>query len=307
MKNKLPTVTIGIPAYNEEANIRNLLADIAHQETRTFKLKKVMVACDSPSDHTLEIVKRHAKGNKKIEVISGRKRLGQTSRLNQLFSRVTTDYLICLDADVALPDKNTLASLLHAFKGKKRVGLVGANLQPARAENLFEDAMNTMFEIWYKVRLQFQNGNNIFSHLGAAFAIRGELAHTITFPRFIVANQHFLYIMTQRKGWRFAFAREARVLFRSPSCFADYHVQATRPFTEKAQIFAYFGDGVKQLFVTPAAYKAKAILLTFLESPIHTTIGLGLFAWIRLYAHLTTTKKQTVLWDTPYSTKRAVA
>lgn len=307
MKNKLPTITIGIPAYNEEANIGNLLADIANQVTRTFKLKKIVVACDSPSDNTLEIVRRYAKRNKKIKIINGRKRLGQTTRLGQLFSMVKTDYLVCFDADVALTDPRAIEKLLQPLKEKKRVGLVGANLQPAKAENLFEQAMNTMFEIWYKVRLQYQKGNNIYSHLGAAFAVRRELAHTVHFPSYIVANQHYLYISVLRKGYHFAFAREARVLFRSPSCFADYHVQATRPFTEKAQIFSYFGEGVKQLFETPASYKAKAILLTFLQSPLLTSLGLTLFAWIRVYTHLTIAKKQTVLWDTPISTKRAVA
>ncbi len=307
MKNKLPTVTIGIPAYNEEANIGNLLSDIKKQETQTFRLKKIVVACDSPSDHTFEIVKRHARRNKKIEIINGHKRLGQTTRLGQLFSMTETDYLVCFDADVALVDPKVIEKLIQPLEDQKSVGLVGANLQPAKAENLFEHAMNTMFEIWYKVRLQHQSGNNIFSHLGAAFAIRSELAHAIHFPSFIVANQHFLYISVLRKGWRFAFAREARVLFRSPSCFADYHVQATRPFTEKEQIFAYFGNGVKSLFAIPMSYKTKAILLTFLQSPLLTSLGLTLFAWIRVYTHLTIAKKQTVLWDTPFSTKRAVA
>ncbi len=305
MKHLLPTVTIGIPAYNEEATIGNLLEDISKQDARTYSLKKIIVACDAPSDHTLEIVKRHAKSNKKIRIINGRKRLGQTARLHQLFSLVDTDYLVCFDADVALPDATTVATMIETFKGKRHLGLVGANLQPAKAENLFEHAMNTMFDLWYQVRLQYNNGHNIFSHLGAAFAIRREVAHTINFPSFIIANQHFLYIMTLRKGWKFRFAKDALVLFRSPSCFADYHAQATRPFTEKAQLYRYFGNDIHQYFVTPTSYKLKAIVLTFLSSPLLTTLGLGLFAWIRVYIRLKTTKKQTVLWDTPVSTKRA--
>ena len=36
-------VTIGIPAYNEEANIAFLLEDILKQRQETFQLKKILV------------------------------------------------------------------------------------------------------------------------------------------------------------------------------------------------------------------------------------------------------------------------
>lgn len=302
----LPTVTIGIPAYNEEANIGNLLEDIRTQTLKCFTIAKIIVACDAPSDHTVEIVKRHAKHDKRIRLVWGRKRLGQTTRLNQMFHMNTSDYLVCFDADVALPKSNTIEALVASLTESARVGLVGANLQPARAENFFEHAMNVMFEIWYQVRLQHLNGHNIFSHLGAAFAIKRELAQSVNFPARIVANQHFLYITTIEKGWQFKFERTAKVLFRSPSCFADYQVQGSRALTEKSQLVTYFGDHIRNYFVTPFNYKLHAIVLTFLSSPLYTTLGLGLFAWIRLYTKMKHAKKQSVLWDTPFSTKRAV-
>lgn len=306
MKRLLPTITVGIPAYNEEANIGNLLEDLRKQKSRRFSIAKIIVACDAPSDHTVEIVKRHAKHDKRIRLVWGRKRLGQTARLNQLFHLNTSDYLVCFDADVALPKATTLETLVAPLTKSNRVGLVGANLQPARAENAFEHAMNVMFEIWYQVRLQYLNGHNIFSHLGAAFAIKRELAESVNFPAKIVANQHFLYITTIEKGWQFKFERKAKVIFRSPSCLADYRTQGSRALTEKSQLATYFGDHIRNYFVTPFNYKLHAIALTFLSSPLYTSIGLSLFAWIRFYTMMKHAKKQSVLWDTPFSTKRAV-
>jgi hypothetical protein len=186
------------------------------------------------------------------------------------------------------------------------LGLVGANLQPAKAENAFEHAMNVMFEIWYQVRLQHLNGHNIFSHLGAAFAIKRELAQSVNFPAKIIANQHFLYITAIEKGWQFKLERKARVLFRSPASFADYQAQGSRALTEKIQLTSYFGGHITNYFVTPTSYKVNAIVITFLSSPVYTTAGLFLFAWIRLYTMMNNAKKQSVLWDTPFSTKRAV-
>jgi cellulose synthase/poly-beta-1,6-N-acetylglucosamine synthase-like glycosyltransferase len=306
MKYARPTITIGIPAYNEEANIGNLLEDLRAQKTRRFSIAKIIVACDAPSDHTVEIVKRHANHDRRIKLVWGRKRMGQTARLNQLFHLNTSDYLVCFDADVALPKATTLETLVMPLTKSSRVGLVGANLQPAKAENAFEHAMNVMFEIWFQVRLQYLNGHNIFSHLGAAFAIKRELAQRVNFPAKIVANQHFLYITTIEKGWQFKFERKAKVVFRSPSCLADYRTQGSRALTEKAQLVAYFGEHIRNYFVTPASYKFKAIAITFLHSPLFTSVGLGLLVWIRLYSLVKSAKKHSVLWDTPISTKRAV-
>jgi hypothetical protein len=166
--------------------------------------------------------------------------------------------------------------------------------------------MNVMFEIWFQVRLQYLNGHNIFSHLGAAFAIKRELAQRVNFPAKIVANQHFLYITTIEKGWQFKFERKAKVVFRSPSCLADYRTQGSRALTEKSQLVTYFGEHIRSYFVTPSSYKLKAIAITFLQSPLFTSLGLGLLVWIRLYSLVKSTKKHSVLWDTPFSTKRAV-
>ena len=52
MRKKL-TVTIGIPAYNEEANVRNLLVSLLAQKETNFKLQEIIVVSDGSTDKTV--------------------------------------------------------------------------------------------------------------------------------------------------------------------------------------------------------------------------------------------------------------
>ena len=47
------TVTIGIPAYNEQENISCLLRSIIKQKAWSYRLQSVVVVCDGSTDGTL--------------------------------------------------------------------------------------------------------------------------------------------------------------------------------------------------------------------------------------------------------------
>ena len=82
-----PTVTIGIPAYNESANIGRLINDVLGQKQNHFRLAKIIVVSDCSSDATVSIVKKIAATAPIIECDLGpfwQKELGGSAR-NPLF------------------------------------------------------------------------------------------------------------------------------------------------------------------------------------------------------------------------------
>jgi len=83
MNNK-PTITIGIPAYNEEQNIANMLDSVLAQKG-SFKLEKIIVACDGCLDKTPDIVRKFQMQNKNIILLEGKRREGKLYRLNQFY------------------------------------------------------------------------------------------------------------------------------------------------------------------------------------------------------------------------------
>ena len=74
MKYTKSTLTIGIPAYNEEANIGLLLNDITLQKNRNYILKEIIVVSDGSTDSTVKKVEQAS--IQSIKLIINKKRTG---------------------------------------------------------------------------------------------------------------------------------------------------------------------------------------------------------------------------------------
>lgn len=101
---KRKTVTIGIPAYDEEANIKNLLKSLLVQKGQNFILERIIVISDGSSDNT--IAEAGKVKNNLIELINHKKNLGKIRIQNEILKKSKSDILIILDADVIPSGKN---------------------------------------------------------------------------------------------------------------------------------------------------------------------------------------------------------
>src|SRR3989344_8253027 len=116
---KKPTVTIGIPAHNEEKNIAALLDSILKQRRQTYILESIIIATDGCTDGTVRVVKKYQKKNRLIKLVDDGKRLGLAGRLN-LFVRLNkSDFIINFDADTVLGHERTVEEIVKGFEGKK--------------------------------------------------------------------------------------------------------------------------------------------------------------------------------------------
>src|SRR3989344_5220459 len=95
-KNRL-TVSIGTAAYNEEQNIKHMLASVLSQKEKNIKIKEILVVSDGSTDNTVAYAKTFK--DKRIKILDDHKRLGKTPRVNQLLKLFKSDILVVLDAD----------------------------------------------------------------------------------------------------------------------------------------------------------------------------------------------------------------
>src|SRR3990167_2835632 len=100
--NEKPTVTIGIQAYNEEANIGNMLKSVLKQREESFVLERILIVLDGCTDNTFRIVKAIAKKDRRIKVMHDGKRTGKATRLNQILTKNNSDFVFFIDADIVL-------------------------------------------------------------------------------------------------------------------------------------------------------------------------------------------------------------
>ncbi|MBM2818065.1 MAG: biofilm synthesis PgaC-like N-glycosyltransferase, partial [Parcubacteria group bacterium] len=119
---KTITVTVGISAYNEEANIGNLLNSVLNQKLDNYKLEKIIVVSDGSTDSTEKKVIEI--NSDKIKLIADGKRLGKPIRINQIFREADSEIAVIFDADIKLEDDFVLYKLIMPFLNDDEIMLV---------------------------------------------------------------------------------------------------------------------------------------------------------------------------------------
>ena len=298
------TLTIGIPAHNEEANIGNLLNCISKQKLdNRFDLKEVIVACDGCTDGTSNVVLKNAIKNKKIKVIDDGKRIGKLSRLNNFYNTVKTQLLVVFDADTLLKDNYTLNEIAKQFLDPQ-VGLVGGNDTPNIPRNIIEKIGEVWVRAWYKMRFKLNNGDTIHNHKGCVSAGRIEFLNKIKIPKNIFSDDDFLYFSCKKLGYKFKFAEKAVVYYHIPSTYKDYMTQTTRFLNLKHQIAKHFGDWVYEEYKVPLKNKIFGLVSTFFENPLLMSLAVLFQLLQRLTKTMYIERYKGVSWTEIKSSKK---
>ena len=119
-----PTVSILIPAHNEQEVIGKLLEKTVNLSYPESKLE-VIVIDDASTDNTGKIAEEFAKYSQNIKVLHRDKTVGgkgKAAALNAALKRATGEIVLCFDADY-LPNKNIVEKLVEKFSDPK-VGAV---------------------------------------------------------------------------------------------------------------------------------------------------------------------------------------
>ena len=109
-----PSVTVVIPAYNEEKTIAKTIESVLGLDYPKDKLK-VIVVNDGSTDRTLEIARRYERDG--VLVLSQENK-GKAAALNHGLRYVDSEFFACLDAD-SLVRKDTLKKMMRYFTSDK--------------------------------------------------------------------------------------------------------------------------------------------------------------------------------------------
>jgi chlorobactene glucosyltransferase len=103
---KQKSVSICIPARNEERNIASLLRNLIQTYGNSEFVKEILVLDDNSTDKTLPIIQSFSEKYNKIQVIQGKELpagwLGKNWACYQMSQQVKSDYICFIDADVEL-------------------------------------------------------------------------------------------------------------------------------------------------------------------------------------------------------------
>ncbi|MEK7598639.1 MAG: glycosyltransferase family 2 protein [Patescibacteria group bacterium] len=303
-KNKL-TVTVGIPAHNEEQNIANILQSVLGQKGDNFILERVIVVCDGCSDKTAEIASAISQKNSRVEVITDRERRGYLARLNQLYEMNQSEIYISFDADIVLNGPSVIEKMVKVFQEDPRVCLAAAHQIPLKPDTFIGKIIYFHHILWDEIRLAFNGGDNIHGIHGAASGLRKSFTDTVRYPNSLTSGPGFLYIMAKKYG-KFRYINKASIFYRPVSTLKDLRIQGTRAvFNNQKKLAEYFGKWIYGLYTIPVRYKITGILKMIWRHPVYTSLTMALGLWLRFFP------KQDKLynkgmWEIVPSTKKAI-
>jgi cellulose synthase/poly-beta-1,6-N-acetylglucosamine synthase-like glycosyltransferase len=110
----LPTVTIIVPAHNEQAVIAAKVANLAALKYPADKLR-IIIACDGCTDDTVAIARRSIAAliAIQIEIVEYRTNIGKVAVLNDRIAAVTSDIVALSDTSAIIEPDAVLRAVTH--------------------------------------------------------------------------------------------------------------------------------------------------------------------------------------------------
>lgn len=308
MKNKKLTVTIGIPAHNEEENIKNMLESVLKQKGESFVLEKILVVLDGCTDNTLKIVESIAKKDRRIKVMHDGKRTGKATRLNQILTKNNSDFVFLIDADMVLARPTEIERMILEFVSNKKVNVVAGYQIPAQTDSFIGKISNASFKLWYDTTTNVRDGNHIYNIHGSISGLRNSFAKALTFPNAITCDQGYLYmkaVLSDREG--FKLAKNTRFIFSTVSTIKDSRMQGTRSiFKDKEHMRKYFGEEtMAKEYAIPIKNKIISLMKFLMKDPVYTSLAICLGILIRIFP-LKDDLNKNGIWETVSSSKKRI-
>ncbi|QQR77297.1 MAG: glycosyltransferase family 2 protein [Candidatus Moraniibacteriota bacterium] len=275
------SVTVGIAAYNEEANIAFLLEDVLKQRCDSFVLDKIVVISDGSLDETAVIAKRYESSG--VCVFDDGQRKGKSERLNEVFNMSQdSDAVILLDADIVLLDDSVFETMIRCIR--EGADLVSPELRALPPRNAFGYAIVAGHKLKCDMFSEWNSGNNIYQCHGAARAFSRRFFEKFRF-RESVGEDAYSYLLVKKFGFRYTSTRDAAIAIRVPESLRDHENQSRR-FLSSQSLFRdeYGADAVLAEYRYPKTLLAKHLTLSFLKRPLAVSWYVCIMAYISLFS-----------------------
>lgn len=283
-------ITVGIPAYNEEQNIANLLHML---EGQRHLISEVIVSDDS-SDRTPDIVRDFARRSPiNIKLFHHEERRGAAAAWNEIFQKASGDSIVLYDADT-IPHPSCTEQL--ASRMNADTVLCASNSQPVQAAGIAGRA-SVFISNWLRsVRLY---GLSQYTVMGRALAIDSAVAKKIQVPLDMIAIDLYLQCRVLEMDLGIAYNDDAVVYFKPPANMQDMASQVARAVNGHDQI----KDRISRLRIgLPPQVAAAQVLKNALMYPagaVSAVIGYSLMPYYRSRLKRTDSAK----WHTADSSK----
>lgn len=213
----LLSCSVGIMAYNEEANIAEAIASVLNQQVACGKVAELIVVASGCSDSTEEIVTALAADDPRIQLIVQEERAGKASAINLFIGAARSPILLMVGADTVVAD-GSVGELLRHFKDPI-VGMVGGHPVPVNDDETF---------VGHSVHLVWRLHDRIARRtpkLGEIVAYRNVIAGI---PSDTAVDEISIEAAISELGYQLVYETRALVYNKGPTTVADFLRQRRR-------------------------------------------------------------------------------
>jgi cellulose synthase/poly-beta-1,6-N-acetylglucosamine synthase-like glycosyltransferase len=286
--------SVGITAYNEEANIGQLLQAMIDQRLYEVEIREIIVVASGCTDRTEEIVQQYAERDPRIRLYVQEQREGKTSAINVFLSHAG-EKICVLESGDTLPRQDTIEKMVSMFRDPA-VGMTGAH----------KVAVNTpdhVVGVLSHLRLQMEHQLCLeIPRLGELIAFRKVFDEI---PSDIAMDEAFVEAFVIRRGMQVRYAPDAVVYNMGPETVRDFVVQRRRNYAGHLHLKEKYGYQVSSLQNT----RVVRLALEEVWGAIRLVGTLGILATLELYSRLLglwdyrVRKRKHVVWDMAWTTK----
>ncbi len=287
--------SVGITAYNEEANIGQLLQAMLDQRLYSVEISEIIVVASGCEDRTVDIVRGYMARDPRIKLIVQECREGKTSAVN-LFLQQAQEDICVLESGDTLPGEDSIEKMVRMF-ADPQVGMTGAQKVPVNAPQHIIGYLSHL-----RLRLEHQLCLEI-PRTGELIAFRKVFDHI---PPDVAMDEAFVEALIIQRGMQVRYAPDAVVFNMGPETLGDFIRQRRRNFAGHLYLKDKYGYKVASLENS----RVLRIALEEVWSAIRLIYMLAALALIEAFSRLLGAYdyylrgRKHVVWDMAWTTKR---
>ena len=213
-------ISVGITAFNEVANIQNLLGKIIAQKQDNFILTEIIVISDGSTDKTA--AKITDLNSKLIKLFSEKVRLGQSARQNQIIEKMSEDSeaLMIFEADSLPATDYFISRLVAEIPDNGNYSYIVGVEKMIAGNTYFEKLINYVFNFKNEIFDNAISGINLYNATGARLFSKLFIKKFRWDPDF--QEDSYCYRKARESGLPLYQAKNAVIFYKTVSNFRDY-------------------------------------------------------------------------------------
>jgi poly-beta-1,6-N-acetyl-D-glucosamine synthase len=289
--------SVGVTAYNEEANIGRLLDALLSQHLFDVEISEIIVICSGCTDCTVPIVESYVARVPHIKMFVQPRREGKTAAIN-IFLKNAQEDICVLESGDTLPDEDAVEHLVRMF-ADPTVGMTGAHKMPVNSPEHLVGLFTHL-----RLRLEHQLCLEI-PRLGEMIAFRKVFDEI---PPDVAMDEAFVEALVVRRGMQVRYAPNAVVYNTGPNTIGDFVRQRRRNHAGHLYLKSKYGYAVSSIQNTRVAKVALKEIWGAIRLLATLFLLAVLESWARLLGWYDYAIKHDrhVVWDMAWSQKADV-